>query len=159
MHIFMSWKALTENNRWQSCCTKIQSPGSYWQWVMTSQRQIYTPPSLKFRFHDTGSRISFLCTVMLLTRLCISLNSHFRSWRQALTHVEQGDGHGPWTIMSTRKSKAILNKLSLIQNSIFNTQLGHHKKICLPFKAKSTLRASTLIILFVQNCWNAPNFF
>lgn len=89
IYSFMSFKALIENNRWQSCCTKIQSPGSHWQWVMTSQRQIYTPPSLKFRFYDTGSRISFLCTVMLLTRLCISLNSHVRSWRQALTHVDK----------------------------------------------------------------------
>lgn len=115
--------SLTQN-RWQSCCTKY----SHLEVIDNESwplKEKYTPGTLKFRFYDKGSRISFLCTVMLLTRLFISLNSHVWPWRQALTHVEQGDGDGPSNHVY-QKSNAIFNKLSLIQNPIFNPQLGHH---------------------------------
>ncbi len=124
---------------------KIQSPGSHWQWVMTSEREIYPLP-IKFRFYDKGSRISFLCTVMLLTRLCISLNSRVRPWRQALTHVQQGDGAGPSNHVY-QKSNAILTSCHWfkIQSSIHNWVIIIYM---LPFKARSTLGVSTLIGIF-----------
>jgi hypothetical protein len=71
--------SLTEN-RWQSCCTKYSHLEVIHKWVVSSERVIYP---LKFRFYDKGSRISFLCTVTLVTRLCISLNRHVRPWRQS----------------------------------------------------------------------------
>jgi hypothetical protein len=134
--------SLTEN-RWQSCCTKYSHLEVIHKWVVSSERVIYP---LKFRFYDKGSRISFLCTVTLLTRLCISFISHVRPWRQALTHVEQRDGDGPINHVY-QKSKAILTSCHWfkIQSSIHNWVIVIY---VLPFKARSTLGASTLIGIF-----------
>jgi hypothetical protein len=129
---------------------KIQSPGSHWQWVMTSERQIY-PPQIQVLWQRINEFFPLHSHVAYTIAYCFLWIVMFDPEDKLFTHVEQGDGDGPCMNHVYHKSKAISTSCHWfkIQSSIHNWVIIQNM---LPFKARSTLQASTLIILKLLKC-------